>query len=83
MVRNTFLTVFIILWLVVAAYMAVLAVISAFRRRRQAPAPSPTILPAGLHPGSPSGLGAPSGSIQPHAPGGKTGRTLTRSPITR
>lgn len=48
MVRTTFLTIFIILWLVVATFVGVLALIAAFRRRRQASASSPTVLPTGL-----------------------------------
>lgn len=48
MVRTTFLTIFVILWLVVATFVGVLAVIAAFRRRRQASASSPTVLPTGL-----------------------------------
>lgn len=48
MVRTTFLTIFIILWLVVATFVGVLALISALRGRRQASASSPTVLPTGL-----------------------------------
>ncbi|MBI2081505.1 MAG: hypothetical protein HYT86_07275 [candidate division NC10 bacterium] len=52
MVRTTFLTIFIILWLLVATFVGVLALISAFRGRRQASASSPTVLPTGLTSGS-------------------------------
>lgn len=48
MVRTTFLTIFIILWLLVATYVGILALTAALRRRRQASASSPTVLPTGL-----------------------------------
>lgn len=48
MVRTTFLTVFIIVWLLVATYVGVIALLAAFRRYRQAPGSSPNVLPTGL-----------------------------------
>lgn len=44
MVRTTFLTIFIVLWLIAATYVGILALLSAFRRR-QTSVSSPITLP--------------------------------------
>lgn len=46
MVRTVFLTIFIVLWLMVATYVGILALLSAFRRRQASvSSPSPMALP--------------------------------------